>query len=257
MAIKININQDVTSRLKFEPRTDLGMFCVGKLESVEFDTKHIDEDKSWEFKGLDIPRLAFHFVNHDDPDGIQRFFSKSELPLSAVKTSGEISKEDKLATRITALWGRIKHIHDAYKGQPNYRPWTYEPSFSTAEEKPSPADRIAEYVAFFKAVHLAFVGDETKGEKPIWLDAAGNSIPMTMKLIATDGQKSQYLDFPQYVGEGFIQPYQLVDGKLKTTLKFKPNETTKLAATPSATPAGSGVPGEEGVDETVRKAILG
>ena len=92
MAIKIDINQEVTSRLKFEPRADLGMFCVGQLDAVEYDEKHIDEDKSWEFKGLDIPRLAFHFTNVDDPDGIQRFFSHSELPLSAVRLFRKLQK---------------------------------------------------------------------------------------------------------------------------------------------------------------------
>lgn len=235
--IKIDINQDVTSRLKVEPRKDMNNFVIMKLESMEYVEKHIEEDKAWEFKGLDIPRLAFHFVGHDDPDGVARYFSHSELPLSAVNTKGETSKEEKLSTRVTALYGRLRHIHDAFKGSPNYRPWTYVPVISTAEEKPSPADRIKEYFEFFKAVYVMFVGDESKGEKPIWLDAEGNSIVLTAKLIAVNGKTSQYLDFPTFVGEGFIQPFQLVDGKLKTTLRFRPSESAVIQNVVAASPA--------------------
>lgn len=254
MAVKINVNQDVTSRLRFEPRKDLGMFCVGKLDSIEFDTKHIAEDKEWEFKGLDVPRLAFHFVNHADPDGIERYFTHSELPIAATKKDGVASTDKSLTTMLTALWARIKHIHDAYKSSPNYRPWTYEPVFSTAEEA-TPAKRIEEFTAFFNAVNLAFVGDESKGEKPIWIGSDGSSIPMTMKLIATDGKTAQYLDFPKFIDEGCIQPYQLLDGKLKTTLRFRPTETAIIQAVATPVAAGSGAPGAEDVPEEIRNMI--
>ena len=80
-----------------------------------------------------------------------------------------------------------------------------------------------------------------------------------MKLIATDGRSSQYLAFPKFVGEGFIQPFQLVDGKLKTTLRFRPNETVVLQNVSTAAPIASSnpVPGMENVPQDILQSLRG
>ena len=258
MAIKINVNQEVTQRLKFEPLKNYNMLCFGTLESVEYTEPEIDMDSNWEFKGLKVPRLAFHFSNFKmTTDELDRFFTHSELTIAAVKKDGQASTDDALTTRLTALWGRLKHIHDAYKSSPNYRPITFEPVFSTASEADA-VKRNEEFKVFFSNFYNAFVGDASKGEKPIWIGADGKSIPMVMKLIATDGQKSQYLDFPAFVGEGFIQPLHMVNNQLSTTLKFRPNETVVLKAIEGATPAGpAGAPVDmSAVPDEVRQGLM-
>lgn len=255
MAIKIDVTKDVTQRLKFEPSKAHGMYCIGKLESVELSSVEIKADADWEFKGMTIPRLAFHFVNHKiDPNDPDRYFTHSELPIAIVKKDGAPAK---YASMLTELWNRLKHIHDAYKGTPNYRPIQPGdiPDFSD-DITSDPAVRIKEFEAFFTYMFNSFKG--TGDQKPIWLDVNGVSVPQTMKLIATDGEKSQYLAFPKFVGTGFIQPFKLKGTALDTTLSFRGSETSVLTST---TPVlAPGATQEGGIDpnlpEDVRNALL-
>ena len=258
--IAIDINADVTSRLKFNPEAINNMFCVGKLESIELTDSEVDADSKWEYKGLTIPRLAFHFVNHktiaDEPD---RYFTYAELPVARIKTDGTPSEEDAYNKMLVELWRRLKHIHDAYKTAkaPNYRPITAIPEF-TSDPASSPEVRLAEIKELFTIFFNSFKG--VGEEKPMWLDASGQSIPMTMKLIATPASngKGSFLTFPRFVGEGFIQPYAIKNGKIDTTLRFKGAETSIITAGGSMPEASQNLPaGFENADPSVQAALLG
>ena len=256
--MKFDVNQSVESRLRFEPNKKYDNFCIGKLDSVEFEMVKIDDDKEWEFKGMEVPRIAFHFVNYREGDEPERFFSHSNLPPARVKKNGEASEESKYQISVTRLWGQLIHLYNAYKSSPNFRPLKQE-DFPEFDEKAdsSPEKRIAEFKQLFEVIYKYFKGDETKGEKPVWLGADGNSIIMTMKLIATDGKNSQYLDFPQFVGEGFIQPFATKDGKLVTTLRFRSSESVILKATEAPRPAAPGTADDSDLPASVRDAIRG
>ena len=256
--IKLDVNAEVTSRLKFEPSPINKNLCIGQLESVEITESVIDADSEWEYKGLTVPRIAFHFTNFklsvEDPD---RFFTHSELPIARIKKDGTPIKDSDYVNMITELWKRIKHIHNAYKKakSPNYRPITVIPDFTT-DTTSTPETRLAEFKEFFNIIFNSFKG--VGEEKPIWLDVNGKSIVAAMKLIATptrDG-RSMYLAFPHYVTEGFIEPYLTKDGKIDTTLRFRPSESTELKAAtmPAAMVAGGNMEAE--VDDPVRQALL-
>lgn len=257
MAIIIDVNKDVTQRLKFEPSKAHGMFCIGKLDNVEYSEVEIKAEADWEFKGLTVPRIAFHFVNKKfDTNEPDRFFSYSELPVAIVKKDGSASK---YVTNLTELWNRLKHIHNAFIGLPNYRPINPGdiPEF-TDDITSDPKVRIEEFKKFFKFMHDSFVGDPTKGEKPMWLDVNGISIDLTMKLIATDGERSQYLTFPKFVGTGFIQPFRLKGTAIDTTLSFRGAETAVCSAMTVAPQPGApgSAEGMENYPDDIKAALL-
>jgi len=257
MAIIIDVNKDVTQRLKFEPSKAHGMFCIGRLDNVEFGEVESKPTAEWEFKGLTVPRIAFHFTNKKfDASEPDRFFSHSELPVPIVKKDGSASK---YVINLTELWNRLKHIHNAFIGCPNYRPINPGdiPAF-TDDLTSNPSVRLEEFKKFFTFMQKNFVGDPTKGEKPMWLDAQGNSIDLTMKLIATDGDKAQYLALPTFVGTGFIQPFRLKGTALDTTLSFKGSETAVCQAmTISPAPGAPGsAEGMENYPDDIKAALL-
>lgn len=235
--VKIDTKDPVTSRLPFEPFEQYNNFCVGELESIEISESKIDEDSKWEFKGLTVPRIAFHFVQMKlkatEPD---RFFTHSELPIAKVKVDGTFVTDENIQKMYTEMWRRLKHIHDQYRISPNYKPFPddFELEFNVDG---TPEERVKEFVDFFKNIKNAF--EQGKNKKPIYLDAEGKRIPMTMKLIASGNRKS-YLAFPVFVGRGFIEPFKVEAGKLKTVLRFGPSETTSLGSAPPAQPAASG-----------------
>ena len=69
-----------------------------------------------------------------------------------------------------------------------------------------------------------------KGNKPIYepYDNTDKVGLMVMKLIAS-GDENDKLEFPHFVGSGFIENYAVdVNGQLDTTLKLGPRETVKL-----------------------------
>lgn len=249
MPIKIDKNQEVTSRLGFKPLPQFNNFCLGFLTNVEVTESEISNDSKWEFKGKTVPRLAFHFDawrgSTNDPE---RFYGKSEMLIAGINNKGEAITDDNLVGMYTELWKRIKHLHDQYRGTANYK----EMDFDVAFEPKDPIDkRIADMKTFFNNVAKAF--NSGKNKKAIYAD---NSALLAMKLIKTSkktkkGKTYFVLDLPNYVGKGYLQAVKVVDGKIDTTLEFTGTETVDLTAAPVAAAGGdakqfnaSGVPAD-------------
>ena len=235
--IKIDKSVDVTSRLPFKPFPQFHNMCPGYLTSVEVTTSEVDADSKWEYAGMVVPRISFHFTEHkdktSDPD---RYFTHSELPISHVKVNGEDVTEKNLALMYTESWKRMKHIHDQFEGTANFKKINFDVDIDT---NMSIEDRVKWFTKFYNDFAKAFNIGKDK-ENPIY----SPKDLLLLKLVAT-GKKLSYLGFPTFVGTGFIQKVNIVNGKIETTLSFRANEGVELGATASiadAAPAGGGAP---------------
>jgi len=232
--IKIDVKADVTSRLGFKPMPEFGNFCPAYLTGVEFTESESKEDAKWDFAGLKIPRLSFHFIqwkaNMNDKD---RFYTLAILPISTTKKNGEDMEEDMIVSFYNEMWKKIKHIHDQYATSKNYKELSFPEDLTFTPDANAEA-RLAEFESFFKAVVKAFMKGKD-GKTPIF----GEKEIVVLKLVAS-GPKANYLALPSYVGKGFIERCNVINGKLKTTLEFRPSEGVELgissagAASPQA-----------------------
>jgi hypothetical protein len=224
--IKFNVNEDVTSKLKFKPNPTLNNLCLGTLENVSVqysDIEAVDNKgvkKDWEFSGMKIPRLVFEFKNvvaDTDVDKAERTFIHSESVITITKNTGEKVEKKTVNDLYHAMWKRIKHIHDAYKDSPNFVAIKTLPEMiddGTAQE------RAKNFDEFFTAIAAVF---SNKEGKKIYQNAKEQGIITFMKLVALKDNK--YLTFPTYVGEGFIEAYK--EG-VPPTIELKPSETVVI-----------------------------
>jgi len=223
--IKVDKNVDVTARLPFKPFPQFNNMCPAYLTSVEVTTSEIDANSKWEYAGLVVPRISFHFTEYKakatDPD---RYFTHSELPISHVKVNGENVTEKNLEIMYLELWKRLKHIHDQFEGNANYKKISFDLEVDTDM---SIDDRVKWFTKFFNDFAKAFNVGKDK-TNPIY----SPKDLLLLKLIAS-GKKLTYLGFPTFVGTGFIQKVNIVNGKIETTLAFRPNEAVELGATAS------------------------
>ncbi len=218
--LKINKSDEVTNRLPFIPYPQFGNMCPGYLTEVEFNESEIAQDSKSEYAGMTVPRLIFRFTEYklNDKDD-DRFFTHNEFMISHTKQDGSLSTEKNLVSMYTELWKRIKNIHDQFAINPNYKTLTgdLEFDFDIAID-----DRIKDMNKFFKDTAKAFNLGKDK-TNPIF----SPKDLLLLKLVAS-GQKLSYLAFPHYVGTGIIQKVNILNGKIKTTLTFRPSETVEL-----------------------------
>jgi hypothetical protein len=223
----IDVNEDVKSRLGFELFPAYDNFALGYLTDVRVEETDSKEDAKWEYAGFKISRLVFEFTQHKDAyNDKDRFQVHSELPVKQTLTDGSTRKEADIANDYREMWRRIKHIWDQYSAYAT-TPLAVVPSFDTGLDESA---RLEEFKAFFEAFAAAFNTSGVEGT-PIYAKYGGksNAKLMVLKLIAS-GTKNSYLSLPKYVGKGFIEPAVIENTKLKTTLKFGPNESPILGS---------------------------
>lgn len=225
--VKIDVNQDVTSRLAFEPIAAYNNMCLGFLKDVRVEETESKEDAKWEFSGHTVARLVFEFVQlkdvHNNKD---RFFTYGIMPVQTKKTDGDRTDKD-IAGSYVEMWRKIKHIHDQYVTSPNYAPISLVPEFDYDK---SVEDRLADIKTFFQAIAASFQVGKDKAT-PIYMpyDNDKKVRCIVMKLVAS-GQKNAYLSFPDFTGKGFVEVAVLTNGKLDTALKFTGNETAVVGS---------------------------
>lgn len=229
---KADVKKDVTASLKFKPSAypDLNGLCLGKLVSVEVvksESPKIKDDgteNTYQFAGLNVPALKFTFNNHvrkDDKDKAERIFIHVEKSIISVKNDGERMEDKDLENLYTQMWDRIKHIHDTYKNDVNYKAFKALPEV----DPDAPADKLNEqFTDFFEAIATAF--NSGKNDKPVFLGEEDKKLVVYMKLVAEYKQR-RYLTFPTFVGEGFIERWKQ---GVPPTIELKPSDTQELKA---------------------------
>jgi hypothetical protein len=259
-----NVNKEVTSKLRFSPDEADGNLCRGKLVGVEVVEHEINKVKengelsTWEFAGLTIPTLVFHFEQQKkstlDKD---RYYDHNERVIGNLKSEAngggniEVGTLDKI---YESMWSRVKHLHDCFAGLPNYLPLSKEVDeagkklyANYANANKTAESTIKAFTIFFKAIAIAF--NAAKDGKAIYVVA---DIPAIcwMKLV-TDYSSKKFLAFPTFVSTGFIELYR---EKAKPSISFQPSETVILGSSvksiaPSTPNAGDDLP------DDVKKAL--
>ncbi len=234
--INIDVSADVTSRLGFEVYSAYENMCLGYLTDVRVETSVSKDDAKWEFAGMDIPRLIFEFTQHKDAHNDKdRFYVKSEMPISILLAEGTDRKADAITGDYIELWRRVKHIYDQY-AKFAVKPLTVTPEF---DPEGNIEARVAEFTKFFTEMAEAFNTNGAEGT-PVYAGYGGktNAKLMTLKLVAS-GPKNTYLSLPKYVGKGFIEPAEITNGKFRTALKFGANETSITGSVAVKAPVNS------------------
>lgn len=225
LEIKIDKNKEVVGRLPFEPFAEFDNLCVGELIDVTKTETESKEEARWDYAGKTIPLLAFTFKQWKKKESDKdRFMTMSFTPISLTDKDGVEREMSKIIVSFNQMWDKIKHLHDQYMGNKNYKPMDAEPEFngSTVDE------RLAEFDTFFEAVVNDFkLGKDKK--TPIYNDGQFLSIVMV-----ASGLKKSYLAVPSFVGKGIFELFKSKDGKIVTDLRIPITETTKLGATAMA-----------------------
>lgn len=257
--IKIDLNQEVTQSLPFEPFAEFDDLCLGFLKEVSVTSttaKTKEEGSKWEYAGMEVWQLIFMFQQYRKlADEKERLFFHRELSIATIKVTGVQITPKNLNNMYVELWKRIRHIHDQYKESPNYKPFTKAPEFNPQASK---TDRAEAFKVFFNDMADAF--NKGKGNKPIYepWDNTDKTNLKILKLIASGDNKDK-LDFPHYVGSGFMEAYSIdANGKLNTTLKLGHKETVKLGGDKGAPiPMGGGAGVASAVSDEVANKLLG
>lgn len=252
MAMKFDPTKEVTKNLKFKPLVDLGNLCLGVLEKVEVIMNEVPKFKpdgsesAFEYAGNTVPSLKWVFKNHlrkDDKDRADRYFTYIESLIVSRKNDGTLMGDKTLEDLYTQMWDRIKHIHDAFKNDPNYKPFVELPEI---DEKAAVEVRIAHFTKFFKAIADGF--NKGKGDKAIFVDGEGKGLPLLMKLVG-NYPDNKWLTFPTFVNEGFIERYK---PGVPPTIEVKPGEIIHLGSGQGKANKGSG----EGSSEAIPQDIM-
>jgi len=229
--IKIDKNREVTGKLPFEVFPEFNDLGVGYLYDVEVTENESKDDAKWEFAGMKVPVLNFRFKQYkrkaSDKD---RFMTMSFMPISNQLADGTQREESKLTTSYLQMYDKIKHLHDQYAGNDNYKPMSTNFEFNPDG---TVAARLKEFKKVFEGIVKDFkVGKD--GTNPIYKDKQY----LAMVLVAS-GKKLSYLALPDFVGKGIFDLFTTVDGKIDTYLRIPANATTKLGISAPQAPATS------------------
>ena len=259
--MKFNVEAEVTSKPKFKPIADKGNLCLGKLVKVEVELKeqasHNEDgsEKTWEMAGKTIPNLVFHYENHKlNVSEADREFRHREQCIGTVKKDGSDISIATLKKLYDQQWARIKHIHDCYAKCSNYAKIgaalakAGEAWYNNATNpKKTTESTIKAFTNFYNAVVDAF--EKGKDGKPIYMGAK-DSVPTWMKLVA-DYSTGKFLDFPTFVGDGFVEVYRQ---NVEPAIELKANESVTLTAGKGKSNApAAGV--EEDIDPEVAELL--
>ncbi len=220
--IKFSRKDDATSRLPFKPSEEYNNLCLGHLTGVHLDHSVSDEDKEWEFAGMEIPRIVLEFEQWKDKTDVARFYTYSEIPVTVVRKDGSEMKESTVMMRYEKTWKKLKHIYDSFNFSPNWKPLPFDPEFDPDGDVET---RLKEWDVFFKKIADAFNKGKDK-ETPIFPTDKVKETLITMKLVANGNR----LTFPEFTSTGFIEKTVFKGNNLQTLLEFKYNESITIEA---------------------------
>jgi len=231
MQIKIDKNKEVTGRLPFEPFAQFNDLCIGHITDVYVNEAEYKPEGKHEFAGRTILQLSISLQQYKlDANEKDRFKTIKFTPPTHVDANGVPREESKIITVYTQMWDKIKHLHDQFITNENYKPMDAIPEFngSTLDE------RIAEFNKFFEVVVKDFkVGKD--GTNPIYKPNQN----LAMIMIAS-GDKKNYLDIPAFVGKGIFDLAKFKAGKIDTYLRIPVGQTTKLGVNATIATGGLG-----------------
>lgn len=263
MALKLDINKTVETRLKFEAVEAFNNLCAGYITSVEVLEREIPatdkkgEPTKSEYAGHTVKTLNIHFQNHKlVATDFDRFYTKDYFTVQTVKNDGNKVSEAGLTMKVKLMMESIQHIANQYVPQTSELALNKYPAYIAAfGELCNNIDsddvdvRIKCTSDYYQAAADWFNGITIgKGATAVtypkvYVKGNDQFIPMTMKLVI-DPQNNRF-GFPEFVNEGFIQPFAKgTDGKIKTSLKFRPDESVVAIAKRKA-PIANGLPGTE------------
>lgn len=239
--VKINLNEEVTSRLSLQPIKDsAGNILFGGLVPVKFLGAHITTQtpEKGQFTGIPCKVINFEFCNYklnaNEPD---RFLTHSEKVVGSVKKEGAeyvALETDTINKIVKSMWGRIKHILDACKGLPNYRNIVEDKNFLKLIELPVTQDAkvLADaYNALFEYICAFFNGDG-KTTKPMYWRSENTPLIAWAKILP-EYESQKWYTFPTFVGTGFLEPATInKEGQIlpASIIAVKPSESLELAS---------------------------
>ncbi len=218
--IKIDKSREVTSRLPFEPMPEFNNLAIGYLTDVEVVMTDSKEEAKWEFRGMKVPMLAFRFTAHKrNPDDKDRFMTMSFMPISNELADGTDREQAKIITSYNQMWDKIKHLHDQYMPNDNWKAIDAIPEFDNTKTN---EERLAEFKAFFNAIVKDFnIGKDEK--TPVYQAKQKLAI-----VLVASGKKLTYHAIPDFVGKGIFELAKFDKGVLNTTLRIPVSATIKL-----------------------------
>lgn len=262
--ISIDINKSITKMPKFEPLKAYHDLCIGKLVKVEVvmrdiaATKENGDVSTYEFAGMQIPRLLFTFHNHLIPgvDEVEREFVKAYdvIGFQSEADGGKPLENYKLV--YNGMFEQITHMMQYYNTQ---HKGLASPAIPGIVPNAPTQTRLTQFVACFQAVAGWF--NSANNGKPVFLDAAAKPIISAIKLVTKtktngDGKSYKTLDFPSYLKEGFIAKFKSLS--VAPAIKLSGNETTVLGGvtnTPTGKAADSSIPSIDDLPPEVRAAM--
>ncbi len=238
--LKFDLQKTVTNDLTFKPQAKEDYIPVTTIESIKFNITEYDvNDKDGnpstsEWAGMEVPSLMITFKQVID-DG-RRIFKLKLSPVHTIKNNGDATDMNVLIDLYTAQYETLRHIHDGFAGDVNYKEITSLPELifdGTTQE------HLESTSKFYKAFSDIF--NSVDGKTPVFNDKNDNPLKKRLKLVAkrfttSNGGKAVALNIPSYIGKGWFAPYLVVKGKLETTLEFTASQTwdVKAGVTPNA-----------------------
>lgn len=203
--LKFEGKKKVTSDLGFKPDMTIGGLCHAFLTKVEVIEQKVDKvddknvERDWEYAGFTIPKLQFTFIQKkEENQSRDRILRHTEDPLTTIGKDGTPIEMDTITAIFEAMNDRIVHIHETFKGTPNYLPLTN----LELDIKGDTKAKLESHKVMFTAIAKSF--NEGKEGKPIFVDAKGKSIPVYLK-IQPDYKTKAFYTIPKFVGKGFIE----------------------------------------------------
>lgn len=229
----LDFSVSVSKKPKFEPLSAYHDLCLGTLTKVEVVERTINsvnakgDESSYEFAGKTIPELKLTFENYKIAgiDEVDREFVKTYSPITWDNDADDKKQEN------------IKGVYDGMNVQLIHLV-QYFTSIIKNPAKPivpivnpsAPTDiRLEAFKKYFTGFANWF--NTGRSGKPVYQDGNGKPIVLIIKLVAVTksgngGKQYKVLDFPRFVGEGFIEVFKSI--KQIPGIKIKPGESVKL-----------------------------
>lgn len=232
--IQFNLEEAVVKDLQFEPVPALHNLVIGGIEKVslkEVDIPLTDEAgnvNTNEYAGKKVTSIEILFVTTPNPKTNERrkvMKVIESMPYTLKKDGSEILAEQ-VSKNVLNMFQRLKHIHDAYTGLPDFSPIT---KINDIDPFASVDKRIDSFKTFFTTFATSF--NEGKNKKPFYLNPAGTPIAMWCKVVP-DFYSKAWFGFPSFVGTGFIERVIVdkVSGKaFAPNIRVNANESLVLA----------------------------
>lgn len=248
MAIKkIDINKQVTAKARMIPSDNplYHGFAMGKLDSVEVEIREIPKIKEdgstsdWEMAGKTIPILKLNFSNTEVKEEQERIFLHTEDVIGinkSVANGGGPIDDKTLDNLYTQMWNRLKHFHEVYAKQVNFKELGKEMADTVnawTTNAGNASKTVDSTIKCFTDLFNAFANAMNKGKdgKPVYVKADNTSCKLYMKLVGNYSnvadKAGKFFTFPTFVGSGMIEIYI---PNVKPLMVFGKNEVNKLSA---------------------------